>query len=103
MKRQTDAMIGDAILWKVVSANFFFSPASADLAAALRAIFFGFLALLSLQQACPQDRKRSFLVFDLTAPILATHDCACRSVQHLHGGIGCMHALPARAARTRGF
>src|SRR5438876_11511724 len=49
MKRQTDAMIGDAVLWKVVSANFLFSPTSADLAAALRAVFFGFLVLLSLQ------------------------------------------------------
>src|SRR5881394_1760263 len=98
MKRQTGAMIGDAVLWKVVSANFFFSPTSADLAAALRAVFFRFLALLSLQQASAQDRERSFLVLDLTATILTTNVCACRNMHHLHSRIGCVHALPTRPA-----
>src|SRR5205823_8950346 len=103
MKRQTDTMIGDTVLWKVVSANFFFSPTSADLAAPLCAVFFGFLALLSLQQASAQDRKRSFLVFDLTATILTTHDGACRNVQYLHSRIGCVHALPTRTAGAGDF
>ena len=56
IKRQTDAMIGHAVLREIVSANFFFAAAGADLAAALGAVFFGFLALFSLQQTRTQDR-----------------------------------------------
>ena len=49
MKRQADAMICHAVLREIVGADFFFTSAGADLAAALRAVLFGFLALLSLQ------------------------------------------------------
>src|SRR4030095_7849589 len=83
MKRQADAMICHAVLREIVGANFLFTSTSADLPAALSAIFFRFLALLSFQQPCAQDRKRSFLVFDLAATVLTTHDCACGNVQHL--------------------
>src|ERR1700747_3428231 len=93
MKRQADAMIGHAGLREILGTNFFFTPAGSNLAAALCAIFFGLFALLSLQQACTQDRKCSFLVLDLTATFLAAYDCACRDMQHLHGGIGRIHAL----------
>ena len=40
IKRQADAMIGYAVLWKIVGANLFFTAAGTDLATALRAIFF---------------------------------------------------------------
>src|SRR6266567_1396112 len=100
MKRQADAMVSHAVLREIVSADFFFTSAGTDLAAALCAVFFLFLALLSLQQARAQDRERSLLVFDLTATVLTTHDCACRNVQHLHGRVGRVHALPARRGHT---
>src|SRR5437762_10986934 len=56
MKRQTYAMIRDAILRKIIGATFFFASTSTDLPAALRAIFLRFLALPSLEQARSQDR-----------------------------------------------
>src|SRR5215470_2560514 len=42
VKREADAVIGHAVLRKVVSANFFFASAGSDLAAALRAVFLRF-------------------------------------------------------------
>src|SRR4029434_11010332 len=101
MKREPDAVIRHAVLREIVGANFFFTSAGTDLAGALCTVSVGFLALLSLQQTCAQHRKCSFLVFDLTAALLTTNDCACRNVQYLHGGIGCVYALPARATRAQ--
>src|SRR5207249_6514519 len=49
IKRQTDAMIGYAVLRKIISANFLFAAAGANLAPPLRTIFFRFFALFSLQ------------------------------------------------------
>ena len=50
MKREFDAVVGHAVLREIVGANVFVSLAGADLAVALGAVFFGFLALFSLQQ-----------------------------------------------------
>src|SRR5947208_12947783 len=103
MKRQSNAMIGHAVVGEIVGANFFFAAAGADLAAALGTVFFGFLALLSLQQACPQYRQCSLLVLDLTATILTTDDYACWNMQNLHGRVGRIHALTTRTAGARDF
>ena len=56
VERQTDPMIGDAVLRKIVGPDFFFAPAGADLAFALGGIFRFFLALFVLEQARAQDR-----------------------------------------------
>src|SRR4029453_11893566 len=45
----------------------------------------------------------SFFVFDLTSTVLTTHDCARGNMQNLHGRIGCVYALPARATGARNF
>src|SRR5438445_7785874 len=96
-------MIGHAVLWKIIGANFFLAPARADLAAALRAVFFGLFALLPFEQSRPQDRQCPFLVLDLTASILATHNRARWNVQNLHRGVGCIDALSAGTASSRNF
>src|SRR5438552_17297976 len=96
-------MIGHAVLWKIIGANFFLASARADLAAALRAVFFGLLALLPFEQSRPQDRQCPFLVLNLAAPILTTHNRTRWNVQNLHGGVGRIDALSAGTARARNF
>src|SRR5947207_13321234 len=95
MKRQADAVIRDAVLRKIVGANFFFASTRADLAPALRAVFLRLFALVSLQQPRSQDRYRSFFVFDLAAAVLTAHHHTRRNVQDLHGLVGRVDALPA--------
>src|SRR5438270_5518327 len=96
-------MIGDAVLRKIVSPNFFFAPARADLTLAHGAVFCRLLLLLAFQQSRPQDRQCLFFVLKLTATILATNDRAGWNVHYLHRGIGCVHALSAGTARARNF
>jgi hypothetical protein len=56
VKREADAVIGHAVLRKIVGANFFFASAGTDLSPALRAVFLRFLALLVLQLPRAQNR-----------------------------------------------
>src|SRR4030095_1025908 len=96
-------MIGYAVLWKIVGANLFFATAGSHLAAALRAIFLRFFALLPFQQTRTQDAQRSFFVFDLASPILAAHDCTGGNVQDLDSGVGRVYTLTAGPTGTRDF
>ena len=96
-------MIGHAVLWEIIGADFFFAPARADLAAALRAIFFRFLALLAFEQPRAKNAQRSLFVLNLTAAILTTNDRSSWNVQNLHGGVGRVYALPARTTGARHF
>src|SRR5207248_8268205 len=80
-------MIGHAVLRKIVGANFFLPPPGADLATTLRTVFLSFLALLSLEQARPQNAQRPLLVFDLASPVLTTHDRSRGNMQNLHRGV----------------
>src|SRR5580765_6529951 len=96
-------MIGHPILWKIVGTNFFFASAGADLAAPLRTVLLGFLALLSLEQTGAQDRHRFLLVLELATSVLTTNDRVRRNVQDLHGGICRVYALATGAAGARNF
>ena len=96
-------MIGHTVLREIVGPNFSSRP-PVPIWPRRCALYFPLpRAAFAPASARAQDRQRSFLVFDLTATILTTHDCACRNVQHLHGRIGRVHALPTRAARARDF
>src|SRR4051794_27802633 len=66
-------------------------------------IFFFFLAPLVLEQTCSHDLERFLLVLLLAAPVLATNNSACRNVKNLNRGVGGVHALAARTARTANF
>src|SRR6266700_1806543 len=103
IQRQANAVVGHAVLWEIVRANFFFAAAGANLTATLRAVFFRFLALLSLQQARPQDRHRFLLVLELTTSVLTTNDRSSWNVHNLDRRIGRIHALSARTASARNF
>src|SRR2546430_7501841 len=96
-------MIARAVLRKVVGAIFSPPPAGADLATTLRTVFLSFLALLSLEQARPQNAQRPLLVFDLASPVLTTHDRSRGNMQNLHRGVGRIHALPAWSPSARNF
>src|SRR5438045_9612991 len=96
-------MIGHPVLRKIVSANFFFPSAGADLPTALRAVFLSFLALLSLEQTRAQDRHRFLLVLALTPSALTTNDSVRRNVPAMHRGICRLSTLPATTAGDRAF
>ncbi len=103
IQRQPDPMIGDAVLRKVVGANFFFATAGADLRFSMRGIFGFFLALLFLEEPRAHDAQRFFLVLLLTATVLTTHNAAGRDVKNLDCGIGRVHALAPRTTRAANF
>src|SRR5689334_4930215 len=96
-------MISDSILRIIVSADFFLSPAGTNLALPCCGIFRLFLALLVLKQARPQNAERLFLVLLLAASVLATHNPARRNVHHLHGRVGCVHALATGSTGATNF
>src|SRR6266853_2967969 len=98
IERQSDAVVGQAVLRKIVGPNFFFAPAGANLSAPLRAVFRRFLLLLPFKQSRPQDRQCLFLVLELTATVLATNNRAGWNVHHLHCRVGGVHTLSARTA-----
>src|SRR5260370_117317 len=96
-------MIGHAGLCDMIGADFFFAPARADLAAALRAICFRFVAVVAFEQPCAKTAQRSLFVLNLTAAILTTNDRSSWNVQNLHGGVGRVYALAARTTGARHF
>src|SRR5690242_209214 len=49
INRQPDAVIGQAVLRKIISANFLLAAASPNLSAALRAVFFLLFALFPFE------------------------------------------------------
>src|SRR5205085_10200409 len=95
--------LSDDVLSRVVRADVFFAAAGTDLVPPMRGVFFFFLAPLILAQTRPHDLERFLFVLLLAAPVLATNDPAGRNVENLHGGIGCVHPLAARAAGTADF
>src|SRR5450755_2804645 len=84
IEREADPMIGDAVLWKIVSPNFFFAAPRADLAFARGGIFRFFFMLLFLEQARAQDRQRLFLILLLTSAILAPNNRSRGNMHDLH-------------------
>src|ERR1022692_5049915 len=103
IKREADPMIRDAVLWKIVSPNFFFAAPGADLTFARGRIFRFFFALLFLEQTRAQDRQRLFLILLLTSAILAPNNRSGRNMHDLHRGISRVHALTARPASATNF
>src|SRR6185312_7131827 len=99
MHGQADAMVGDAILGKIVGADFFAAVTGAHHGLAL----FGQRILLLLYfhfiKARSQHTHSLFAVFDLRLLVLATHHRVGGNMGDAHSGIGRVHRL---TARTRG-
>src|SRR5579862_2456473 len=98
--RETDTVVGDAVLREVVGADLLAAVAGADHGFA----FFGqsFLLLLHLDfiEARTQDPHALLAVLDLRFFVLAADDRVGWDVRDAHGGIGRVHRLPARARRA---
>src|SRR5262245_4041411 len=93
VNRDFDAVIGDAVLREVVSADAFVAFAGADLGFALRGVFGGFVGDFFLEQAGAQNRQRASLVFLLRTLVGATDNKTAWFVNDLNGGIGGINAL----------
>src|SRR4029077_7894372 len=102
-KSEADAVVGDAILRKIVSADFFFAATRADLTPAMGRVFLGFFVLFGFEQSGAQNIKRFLLVLLLAPPVLAADDCARGYMQNLHRRIGRVYALAAWSAGAANF
>src|SRR5216683_2262690 len=94
---ETDAVVGDPSLRKIISADALGTVPRADQGFA-RGGFLGLLlAQLSVLDACRQHRESLLLVLVLGAPVLAFHDDAGRQMRDSHGGVGLVDVLAAGA------
>ena len=95
MERQPDAVIGEAVLGKVVGANLLATLASADHRVALLGDGLALLLLLHLEQAAAQHLQGPLPVLDLRLLVLAGNDQARRQMSDAHGGVGSVDRLAA--------
>src|SRR3989338_4063356 len=98
-----DTMVGYAILWKIVSTDFFTTVASADLVLAYSGIFFRLFFLFERGELGGEDGHRLLAVGQLAAFIGRAHINASRLVDQAHGRLHLVHVLPALATRARIF
>jgi hypothetical protein len=96
-------VVGDAVLRKVVSPDFFFATTRSDLTPAMGRVFLRFFTLFGLEQTGAQNVERFFFVLLLTPSVLAAYDCPGRNMQNLHCRIGRVYALTARSAGATNF
>jgi len=94
---EADAVIGEAVLGKVIGADLFVPFTGADLLTAGGLHFSPFLLPFFLQKAGSQDAHGGGAVFDLGAAVLATNDQAGRNMENLNRGIGGVEPLSAWA------
>ena len=95
VKRDFDAMIGHAVLGKIVGADFLAAFAGADLGAALGRVTRIFLANFAFEQPRAEDGEGARFVLLLRALIGATDNEPGRFMDDLNGGVGCVDALAA--------
>src|SRR5436305_4826362 len=103
VESEPDAVVGDAVLRKVVSPDFFFAATRSNLTPAMGRIFLRFFTLFGLEQTRAQNVERFLFVLLLTPSVLAAYDCPSRNMQNLHCRIGRVYALTAWSARATNF
>src|SRR5947207_118777 len=103
VKSKPGAVVGNAVLRKVVSADFFFAATRSDLTPAMGRIFLRFFTLFGFEQTRAQNIERFLLVLLLAPSVLAADDCTLWNMQNLHCGISRVHALAAWSARATNF
>src|SRR5580658_10198677 len=97
VQSQFNAMIGHAILRKVVGANAFVAFAGADLFLAPSRVLGVLLGNFDFQETRAQDGHGLDFVFLLRTLVGAADDHAGGFVNDLHGGVGSIDALTALA------
>ena len=90
-----DAVIGDAILRKIVGANLFTAVAGADLGAARIAEFFFLPRFFGFEEAGAQDGERFIFVLVLGFFVLAGDDETGWNVCDADGAFSCIDGLSA--------
>src|SRR5216684_680487 len=100
MKRQADAVIGDAVLREIVSADFFGAVAGFDLTAALGGESGLALLLFMFIKARAKNAHCFRAILDLRFFVLLRDNEAARNVRDAHGGIRGVDGLAAGAGRT---
>src|ERR1700728_2978178 len=101
MNRQTDAVIRQPVLRKVVRPNLLAAIAAAHLLLALLRQRRLLLLHLHLVEPRSQHAHAFLAVFDLRLLILAAHHRIRRQVCNAHGRVRRVHALSARPRRTK--
>src|SRR5437867_7451833 len=94
---ETDAVVGDPSLRKIVGADALGTVARADQGFARGGFLRLLLASLLVLDARREHRERLFLVLVLRARVLAFHDDAGRKMRNPHGGVGLVDVLAAGA------
>src|SRR6266704_5053109 len=102
MERQSDAVIGDAVLWEIVGADFFGAVAGFDLSAALGGKCGLTLLLFLLIQAGAKNAHGFRAILDLRFFVLLGNDKSAGNVGDADGGIRGVDRLAARTGRTEG-
>src|SRR5271169_2104195 len=96
MRSEADAMIGHAILRKVVGADLLAAVTRADHGLAFLGQGILLLLLFHLVEPRTQDAHTLFAVLDLRLLVLAAHYRICRQVRDAYRRIRSIHRLPAR-------
>ena len=96
MNCQPNAVIGDAVLGKVVRAYLLAAVPTADHGLALFSQCFLLLLHLDFVEPGAQHAHALLAVLDLRFLVLATHDRVCWNVGDADGRISRVHRLPAR-------
>src|SRR5713101_974943 len=102
MKRQADAVIGDAVLREIVGADFLGGVAGFDLTAALGGKRGLALFLLLFVEARAKNADGFRAILDLRFFVLLRNDETAGNVRNAYGGIGGVDGLAAGAGRAEG-
>ena len=103
MDGQADAVVGAAVLRKVVGADLLAAVAGAHLPLTLGVDGILLFLLLLCKEAAAQDLQRLILVLELTALVLALHHRTCGDMGHTDGAGGLVDVLTARTGGAEGI
>ena len=100
MHGELDAMIRNAVLWEVISPDFFRTVTGTNLGFSGRSFFFLFALFFHVKEPGLQNLHGLVLVFELAPFILAAHHNAGGEVGDTHGGVGGVHGLARHYRRN---
>src|SRR5688572_2589284 len=100
VQRESDAVIGDAVLGEVVGSDLVRAVARFHHTASFVANGGILLLALDLEQPAAKDLERLRAILELTALVLTFDDHAGRKVRDLDGAVRRVHALTAGTPRS---
>ena len=100
---QSNAMVGDTILWKVVGTNLFAAVSAANLSMSCSILLQLLLLLFLSKQTAAQNFQSFVLVLELAAFVLTFHDHTGGQMGHTDGTGGFVNMLTAGTGCTEGI